>query len=83
MLPNGNPVRLTAEERAQVIWTYDQPGGFRPHALSGPLASYLILLHLAGPETFSCGPSPEWAADFFTTWSAASDDLRAVLRRKR
>ena len=77
--PGGKAARLTAEQRAALHRLYD--GGLQPaEAVAGPLAAYLILLHLAGPEARS-DPPARLQVDVFTLWNAASPELRVHLRR--
>lgn len=51
--------------------------------VSGPLAAYLALLHLCGPEALQREFVPKVEADIFTTWSAVSPALREVLKLER
>jgi hypothetical protein len=78
----GTKVQLSVEERALIAAAYDGDGLSSP--VTGPLAAYLALFHLCGPAAKS--PSdfrrPEFAADIFSIWAAASSRARAVLRRE-
>ena len=76
--PAGKLVRLGAEERATIYRLLD--GGIEDD-IGGPLAAYIVLLHLAGPEARTGAPAPQFGVDVFSLWAAASPDLRAYLRR--
>lgn len=83
-LDGDQPVRLTSEQCALICKVYDCPDGMHPVPVAGPLAGYLILLHLAGfeaPGSKQAPPPVEFACDVFTTWSASGPRLCAVLRR--
>ena len=76
--PNGKRARLTAEQRVTIHRLLD--GGIEDD-IAGPLAAYVVLLHLAGPEARAGAPAPQFGVDVFTLWGAASPELRAYLRR--
>jgi hypothetical protein len=80
-LDKGRRVKLTAEQRAACRWIYDHTNGPRWEPVGAPLAGYLALLHLCGPEALQRNFQPEVDADIFTVWNATSPDLRAVLKR--
>jgi hypothetical protein len=71
-------VRLTAEQRRIIYQWYDaeQDVAVRP-----PLASYLSLLHLLGPESHPGTAPPPFPTTIFELWAAASPVLRQFLRR--
>jgi hypothetical protein len=75
----GKRVTLTPTQRAVVHAIYDYPNG--PHQLpaTGPLAAYLALLHVCGPEGTQRDFRPDVSADIFTVWGAVSPELRRVL----
>jgi hypothetical protein len=83
--PDGEqrPVRLSLVECLQIRKLYnlhhvpDEP-------ISGPLASYIALLHICGPEALGEEPPPPVQVDSWTVWRAAANpDLRRVLERER
>ena len=50
--------------------------------VTGPLAAYLALFHIAGPRDLAAHVSVlPLSADTFTTWNAVGPDLRAVVKR--
>ena len=77
----GQPVRLTRAQRDIVYCIYDR--NEQPE-VTGPLAAFLALLHVCGPEAlqrdFSAMPA-RTNADTFTVWGAAGPRLREVLKR--
>jgi hypothetical protein len=81
VLPSGDRVRLSADQRAAICRFYDGPPS--TEAIAGPLAAYLVLLNLVGPEARpGTAPAPRHVeADLFTLWGAAGPELRAHLRR--
>ena len=77
----GQPVRLTRAQRDIVYGIYD--GNGQPE-VTGPLAAFLALLHVCGPEALQRDFSAMLArtnADTFTVWGAAGPRLREVLKR--
>jgi hypothetical protein len=81
--PDGErrPVRLSEAEEAEIWKLYINDGLVFGAPISGPLASYLALLHVCGPEALSGGPLPPVEVDPWTVWRAASPDLRRILKR--
>jgi hypothetical protein len=79
----GLRVRLSPQQCAIIRAIYDHPEGRQPHPISSnPLAAYLALLHVCGPEaTMNEEPVPVITTDIFTLWNAAGPDLKAVLKR--
>ena len=75
----GQHVRLTPAQRETVREIYD---GGKPAPITGPLAAYLALLHICGPEALQKEFRPEVNADIFTVWGAVGPDLRALLKRE-
>jgi hypothetical protein len=80
-LDKGQHVRLTPAQRDIVRQIYDSSDGIETAPVTGPLAAYLALLHVCGPEALQKEFRPELSADIFTVWGAVGPDLRAVLRR--
>jgi hypothetical protein len=78
-LDKGQHVRLTPAQRDIVRQIYD---GIEAVPVTGPLAAYLALLHVCGPEALQKEFRPQLSADIFTIWGAVSPNLRAVLRRE-
>lgn len=79
----GDPVRLTAEQRHTVRRIFDDPTGqVHPEPVPEPLAAFLVLFGLCGPEAPGSRVSPPFASDLFSVWGAAGPQLRAVLRRR-
>ena len=78
----GERVRLTRTQYEEVLRLYDAPG--RPReAVTGPLAGYLALLHVCGPEAVAEQDArPRLATDLWTVWGAVGPSLRPVLRRE-
>ncbi len=58
--------------------SYDSTKNVEP--ATGPLAAYLALLHLCGPEYG--GGVPVVETDAFSVWSSTSVQLRDVLKRE-
>lgn len=79
--PAGKPVRLSAEDRATVYAIFD--GGIAQD-VTGPLASFLTLLALAGPSWARSEnrPGANLRVDIFSLWGAASAPLRRYLHRQ-
>lgn len=61
---------------------YDNPTGNEAVPVTGPLAAYLALLHVCGPEALEREFVPEIDADIFSVWNATGPDLKAVLKRE-
>src|SRR4029450_12360907 len=78
-LDKGQHVRLTPAQPDIVRQTYD---GIEAVPVTGPLAAYLALLHVCGPEALQKEFQPELSADIFTVWGAVGPDLRAVVKRE-
>jgi hypothetical protein len=78
-LDKGQHVRLTLAQRDIVRHIYD---GIEAVPVTGPLAAYLALMHVCGPEALQKEFRPELSADIFTVWGAVGPDLRAVLKRE-
>lgn len=74
----GQRVRLSQQQRETVRRIYDEQGG---DGITGPLAAYLALLHICGPEALQREFLPKIEADIFSVWGAAGPDLKAVLKR--
>ena len=78
----GKRVLLTRAQRDIVYCIYD--GNEQPE-VTGPLAAFLALLHVCGPEAlqrdFSDAMLAKTNADTFTVWGAAGPRLREVLKR--
>lgn len=49
---------------------YDNPTGNEAVPVTGPLAAYLALLHVCGPEALEREFVPEIDADIFSVWNA-------------
>jgi hypothetical protein len=79
----GEYVRLTRRQRDMLIAIYDRGEESTASDVSGPLAAYLLLLHLCGPEAVQQPQNfqPLVGSDLFTLWNAVGPDLRAVLKR--
>jgi hypothetical protein len=76
----GQHVRLSPVQRETVRRIYDGPQGSEAVPTTGPLAAYLALMHVCGPEALQQDFRPAVAADIFTVWNATGPDLREVLR---
>jgi hypothetical protein len=75
----GQHVRLTIEQREIVHKVFDTD---ESPEVTGPLAAYLALFHIAGPRELAAHVSTlPLSADSFTTWNAVGPDLRAVVKR--
>lgn len=74
-------MRLAAEERAVVHCIYDHPAGLQPLPVAGPLAAYLILLHIVGVEAKHDNPPPWIDTDIFTLSAAIGPHLCEFLQR--
>ncbi len=60
---------------------YDAAGSLQAVPVSGPLAAYIALLHVCGPE--AVGDAAAFVeSDLFSVWGAAGPELRAVLKRE-
>jgi len=77
----GRHVVLTPAQRDVVRRIYDAPGLPQPD-INGPLAAYLALLHVCGPEAVRDSGGHRFIADIFTLWNSVGPDLRAVLKRE-
>jgi hypothetical protein len=77
----GLRVRLTPVQQDTVRQIYDNPNGPQDVPVTGPLAAYLALLHVCGPEAVKGDFRPAVNADIFTTWNAVGPRLREVLTR--
>ena len=75
----GQRVRLTPAQCDVVRRIYDDA---EQPEVTGPLAAYLALLHVAGPEAVKGDFRPAVNADIFTTWNAVGPRLREVLTRE-
>lgn len=82
--PNrGRPARLTAGEVSKLLSLYDHDGPGDLGALTGPLAAYIVLMHIAGPEAKRGAPVPAvTTVDPWTIWRCAGSMLREVLVRQ-
>ena len=79
----GKPVMLSQAECWQVRQLYDNPSGPDQSAsLPGPLAAYLALLHICGPEALQKEFQPHVDIDSWTVWRATSERLQRVLKRE-
>ena len=79
----GQPVMLSQAECWQVRQIYDNPNGpDQKTLLSGPLAAYLALLHICGPEALQKEYRPHVDVDSWTVWRATSQNLQRVLKRE-
>src|SRR4029453_6016375 len=81
-LDKGQHVRLTAAQRDMLRQIYDSSDGIEAAPVTGPLAAYLVLLHVVGPQALQKKFLPELSADIFTLWAAVGPDLPPVLRRE-
>lgn len=75
------PVRLSEAEKLD-IWKMYNGGPMPDTPISGPLASYIALLHICGPEALGSDPPPPIEVDSWTVWRATSPAVRAVLKRE-
>jgi hypothetical protein len=80
-LDKGQYVHLTKLQRETVHRIYDHADGPQDIPVDGPLAAYLALLHVCGPEALQRDFRPTVAADIFTVWSATGPQLKEVLKR--
>jgi hypothetical protein len=79
----GDRVRLSLEQRTIIMRIFDHPNGqLHPEPVAEPLAAFLVLFGLAGPEAPGSRTPPPFASDLFSVWAAAGPRLRAVLRRR-
>jgi hypothetical protein len=78
----GQRVRLTQEQRQTIREIYDHPGGLQVTHVTGQLAAFLALEHIAGPLALGEGPAPDLDADPWTMWSATGPELKEVLKRE-
>ncbi|MGA7005032.1 MAG: hypothetical protein WBZ28_24115 [Pseudolabrys sp.] len=75
----GQFVVLTTEQKEIVRAVFDTDNASE---VTGPLAAYLALFHIAGPRDLAAHVSVlPLSADTFTTWNAVGPDLRAVVKR--
>jgi hypothetical protein len=83
LVPNGpdkgQHVRLTPAQRETLREIYNGTG---TAPVTGPLAAYLALLHICGPEALQKDLNPQVSVDLFSVWAAVGPDLRAVLKRE-
>ena len=83
--PGGGPVRLSPEECSLILRITSGSGAQEAQeVISGPLAAYLTLFRLCGPEARPAPPGAPFyfATDVFTLWNAASPRLREFLVRR-
>jgi hypothetical protein len=76
----GQRVRLTPAQCDTVREIYDCQDSSR-RSVTGPLAAYLALLHVCGPEALQHDFRPDVKPDIFTVWNSVGPDLKAVLKR--
>lgn len=74
----GKRVMLTPAQRDVIYAIYD-PNGPQQLSVTGPLAAYLALLHVCGPEGKQRDFQPDASANIFTVWGAVSPELRRLL----
>ena len=74
----GRRVRLAPREKSTIRQIYGKLD--RETVVTGHLAAYLALRHIAGREALQKQFCPNVSVDVFTTWSAVSTELREVLR---
>jgi hypothetical protein len=74
----GQHVKLTQEQRDTLREIYDMS---KTVEVGEPLAAYLALMHVCGPEALQKEFRPDVRPDIFTTWAATGPDLKAVLKR--
>jgi hypothetical protein len=73
----GSAVRLTEAEKVTLLKIYSAPGGPRDDVqVTGPLAAYLALLHVCGPEGLQVKFQPSLDIDIWTLWRATSPPLQ-------
>ena len=78
----GDQVKLSLEQRTTIRRIFDHPDGqLRPEPVAEPLAAFLVLFGLVGPEAPGSRSPPPFTSDLFSVWAAAGPRLRAVLRR--
>ena len=74
----GQPVVLTAAQKEIVHKVFDTD---ESPEVTGPLAAYLALFHVAGPRDLAAHVSQiELHADFFSVWNATDPALKSVLK---
>ena len=79
----GDKVKLSLWQRTTILRIYDHPDGqLRLEPVAEPLAAYLVLYGLCGPEAPGSRTPPPFASDPFSVWAVAGWELRAVLRRQ-
>jgi hypothetical protein len=76
----GQRVKLTPQQRATIRKLYDDDGDAAPPPISGPLAAYVALLHVCGPEALRKSIRPQASVDIFTLWNATGPDLKSVVK---
>lgn len=75
----GQHVVLTEQQRAALHQIFDTD---KSPEVTGPLAAYLALFHVAGPRDLAAHVSAiPLSADVFSTWNATGPDLKSVLKR--
>jgi hypothetical protein len=77
----GQYAVLTPAQKQVVHEIYDHADGPQDIPVDGPLAAYLALLHVCGPEALQRNFRPAVTADIFTVWSATGPKLKEVLKR--
>jgi hypothetical protein len=81
--PEGEQRRVVLSDAERFeVWKLYNVGPMPDAPLSGPLASYIALLHICGPEALGSDPPPPVQVDSWTVWRAASPALRSVLKRE-
>lgn len=80
--PPHKQARLSHAECWQVRQIYDHPDGPQSIPVTGPLAGWLALLHVVGPEALQRDFRPAAEVDAWTLWRSTSPELQAFLRRE-
>jgi hypothetical protein len=75
----GRHARLTQQQRDTIREIYDAQN--ISEVVGEPLAAYLALLHVCGPEALQKEFRPDVSPDIFTVWNSVGPDLRPVLKR--
>lgn len=74
----GQFVALTTEQKEIVRAVFDTDNA---PEVTGPLAAYLALFHVAGPRDLAAHVSAiPLNADFFSVWNATGPNLKSVLK---
>jgi hypothetical protein len=79
---SGKPVRLSSDQRTEILRIYDGNGQFE-EIISGALGAYIALMHTCGPMAKRNEPVPTSIdVDIWSMWRAAKPGMQQQLSRR-